>query len=60
MDELNIDFGFNKQFPNAVRKNTCDSETSKQIKDADKQMQTKKGVSFYCGKRNQYIFIENS
>ena len=42
-----------------VEKCTVDSDTVKQMKYADKQMETKKGISFYCSRRHEFIFIES-
>lgn len=39
---------------------TKDSETVEKMKLADKLMSDKKGISFYCSKRHEFIFIENS
>lgn len=42
-----------------IEKATEDSKTVKQIKMAETTMTGKKGISFYCSKRHEYISIEN-
>ena len=49
-----------KQYPNKVEKNTADSETILLQKLADKAMESKKGISFYCSRRHTFMFIENT
>ena len=56
--EFNIDFGFNKQYPNAVRKNTSDSETTIKMRDTEIKLKTYGGIAFYCNKRHEYIYIK--
>jgi hypothetical protein len=56
--EENINYGFNKLYPNAVNKNTSDSETVIRMKQISGNKQ--KAIEFYCGKRHQYIFIERT
>lgn len=42
-----------------AEKCTKDSDTIEKMKIADKHLAGKKGISFYCSKRHEFIFIEN-
>lgn len=41
-------------------KSLADSDTVLKQKQADIQLSTKKGIAFYCSKRHEFIFIENT
>ena len=54
MDDMNVKI--DRLYPNRVIKNTEDSKTIKQMNRA----KGKKGISFYCSKRHEFVFIENT
>ena len=58
MDELI--YNFNKKYPNKIIKNSENSDTVKRMSEINTRMKANKGIAFYCGKRNQYIFIPSN
>ena len=54
MSDLNVNI--NRLYPNRVIMNSEDSKTFKQMN----RVKGKKGIGFYCSKRHEFIFIENT
>jgi hypothetical protein len=59
-NEFTFNTGFNKQYPLAVNRNTSNSKTIAQMKDAEEHIKSHDGIGFYCSKRHEYIYIENT
>ena len=58
MNELT--FNFNKLYPNRVIKNTSDSDIIKQMEISREIIHKHGGISFYCRKRREYVYIPNT
>ena len=54
MNELFV--STDRLYPNKVRQCSTDSKTIKQIN----RIKGKRGIGFYCFKRHEYVFIENT
>ena len=48
---------FDKAYPNKAAVKTSKSAFDIQFDNAEKESKTRKGISFYCGKRHEFIFI---
>ena len=60
MDNLIFNSDFNKLYPNRITKNTSNSDTVRQMEISNERMKKEGGISFYCKKRNEYIYISNN